>query len=305
VRLAPVSVLITTFRRPASLRMTLDSLAWQQPRPARLDVVIVDNDPAHSARPTATTWRAPAGWTLRYVTEPRPSKARALNRGLGLVRHDLIVFLDDDVVLWPHALRAYRRAAARWPRAVAFGGRLHSVCPQGIPRGLATEGRHRLYLGWPTHDLGERPRAYRAGENPMGGSRLIRRAGLLDGGFSTRFVDQGLTNSGDDMWLGRRWHEEGQTAMYLPDAMAWHVVEPAALAWPRLWRRYVNHGRYQVLAQPAGEWARYRYLLRALPAEVVAAVSHHLRGDGTAGRYHWLEVARQLGMVAQLARSGP
>ncbi|GAB3744970.1 glycosyltransferase family 2 protein [Microlunatus parietis] len=122
-----ITVGILTFRRPESLARSLPVVLDQLGRNPDLDaeVLVVDNDPAGSAR--AITESVP-GKALRYLVEPEPGIAAARNRVLAETTGSrLLIFLDDDEVPepgWFDALLRTWRAAGR-PAAVM--GRVQSV----------------------------------------------------------------------------------------------------------------------------------------------------------------------------------
>lgn len=94
-----VTVAVPTYRRPGDLRELLPLLLDQAREVASdgryvVDVLVVDNDPAHSGAATVAGTAAPE---LRYVSEPTPGIAAVRNRALeeaGDAR--LLAFIDDD-----------------------------------------------------------------------------------------------------------------------------------------------------------------------------------------------------------------
>jgi succinoglycan biosynthesis protein ExoM len=98
VRAGTVVVAILTYRRPDDLCRVLPEVEAQAVAAAhlaeRIDVLVVDNDPAGSGRPTVEA----AGLArVRYVHEPAPGIAAGRNRALAEAGdHDVLVFLDDD-----------------------------------------------------------------------------------------------------------------------------------------------------------------------------------------------------------------
>lgn len=96
-----LTVVILTYQRPDLLTNGLP-LVLEQVRALNGDVaagftanvVVIDNDPAGSARWVAAKHFAP---DLRYVIETNPGIAAARNRALDeAVQSELLVFLDDD-----------------------------------------------------------------------------------------------------------------------------------------------------------------------------------------------------------------
>jgi GT2 family glycosyltransferase len=132
-RSVTVTLGVVTFRRPDDLAALLPLLlehatAAEADPPAgthvEVDVVVVDNDPAGSARPVVTSLGSPR---IRYAVESAPGIATARNRVLDEVAaRDLLVFIDDDER--PHAgwLRALLETHARH-RATGVAGAVVSA----------------------------------------------------------------------------------------------------------------------------------------------------------------------------------
>lgn len=92
-----LAVAIPTFQRPRLLRSLLDLLPERLEEAAHVaqaHIVVVDNDPAGSAREVAAAY---ADRGVRYAHEPRPGIAAARNRALTeCVDVRLVAFIDDD-----------------------------------------------------------------------------------------------------------------------------------------------------------------------------------------------------------------
>lgn len=106
-----ITVAVLTFRRPELLAGLLPMLLDHAERleaafPGRFaaDVLVIDNDPAGSARATVLQYTDQP--TLRYVNEPRPGISAARNRALAeSADRDALVFIDDDERPSPDWLR--------------------------------------------------------------------------------------------------------------------------------------------------------------------------------------------------------
>ncbi|MFN7281656.1 MAG: glycosyltransferase family 2 protein, partial [Brevundimonas sp.] len=78
-----VCVMIPTMRRPESLARALRSVFAQDGLADRpVSIVVVDNDPAATARSTVETLKADSPFPVVYRHEPRPGLATARNAGL-------------------------------------------------------------------------------------------------------------------------------------------------------------------------------------------------------------------------------
>jgi glycosyltransferase involved in cell wall biosynthesis len=93
-----VTVAIPTFRRPAELDRILPAVLEQGRALSsgdgfRVDVLVVDNDPAGTAEKVVRRRGDP---DVRYVREPSPGIAAVRNRALDEAAARLLVFIDDD-----------------------------------------------------------------------------------------------------------------------------------------------------------------------------------------------------------------
>ena len=82
VNAVEVSVLIPTFRRPELLRAAIESVLAQQQLTVDMEIVVIDNDPAGSARGVVADITSAGAMELRYVCEPRPGISHARNTGV-------------------------------------------------------------------------------------------------------------------------------------------------------------------------------------------------------------------------------
>ncbi|GJG87444.1 hypothetical protein tb265_26250 [Gemmatimonadetes bacterium T265] len=98
--LAPVSVVIPTYRRAEYLQAALDSV-FGQTRPPREVIVVDDGSPDDTAARLAPL--AQAG-RIRYVRQANAGMSAARNAGAALATSKYLLFLDDDDLLVPTAL---------------------------------------------------------------------------------------------------------------------------------------------------------------------------------------------------------
>ncbi len=118
-----VSVIIATMNRPADLQKALGSLLAQSLIPR--EVLIVDQSTDALTR-EVTERMAPRFAArlaeLKYVYQEEKSLVRARNRGLALVKGDLISFLDDDIVLLEDYYRTLVAYLEAHPEVGAISG---------------------------------------------------------------------------------------------------------------------------------------------------------------------------------------
>lgn len=111
-----LSVLICTMKRPTFLRDLLSALqtAAGNNRSFEIETVVVDNDPAMSARAVVQeeSWN---GLRPRYASEPIANISRARNTALREASHRLCLFLDDDQLVGPDFFSVLEQTIAEAP----------------------------------------------------------------------------------------------------------------------------------------------------------------------------------------------
>ncbi len=230
-----ISVVIPTFRRPASLARAVRSV-YRQARPAGIavTVVIVDNDPEGSAADVLTTLRAEAPGWIAFIAlhEPHAGVANARNAAMAEVTTRLVAFLDDDQSAPPGWLGALLAAHAACPAAVTFGP-VVTVLPDRV-------ARHRRYLEaffarTPAHDSGHIDTWYGCGNALLDLTRAPNEGPMFD----TRMNASG----GEDDLLFARIDEQGGRFAWCAEAPVFeHVPESRARLGYTL-RRAVAYGQ--------------------------------------------------------------
>lgn len=116
--MSEISVCIATRRRPAGLETLLTSLVNQRAAPP-FDVVVIDNDPAGSARPVVA--RFSGRLQIAYDIEPVPGVSSARNRSVAISHAPLLAFIDDDERAEPDWLAALYEKMSDPAVAAAIG----------------------------------------------------------------------------------------------------------------------------------------------------------------------------------------
>lgn len=182
-----VRIAIPTFHRPdglsEALHAVLGQVAGLEPTLADVDVLVIDNDPAGSARAVC------AALGVGYVVEPHPGIAAVRNRALDESEaSDALVFIDDDEVPCPGWLEALiRRFVESGAQGVA--GKVLTPFPEGVSEWVAQSGAFRR----PERTDGETMREA-ATNNLILDLHAVRRSGLR---FDERF---GLSGGSDSLF---------------------------------------------------------------------------------------------------------
>ena len=199
--------------------------------PARLELVIADNDATDSARAAVMTLARQSSIPIRYVHEPRPGVANVRNAALGVAGGDLIAFLDDDEEAppagWRRCSRSCRRTAPTWCSVRCMAARR-------IP------GWRRAYLEHFFSRIGP------AATGPTGqywgcGNSLVRRTALPD---PHRPFDESRNHTGgeDDLLFGRM-QEAGAVYAWAAEAFVWEDPLPERLTLAYALRRAFAYGQ--------------------------------------------------------------
>ena len=257
-----VSVCVCTFRRPHGLRRTLASLALDGTPPGVVrEIVVVDNDPAGSARAVVDA-AGPAGTfaPLRYVIEPTPGVSHARNRCMREASGSLIAFIDDDEHAKPGWLAEHLSVFEASAADAVFG----PVIPEfegEAPAWVVASGVFER----PRHPTGS-PIDWREART---GNVLFRRE-LADrfGSFDPAFA---VTGGEDSLFFARAW-KGGARLVWSDRAVVHESVTPARVSRAWMARRAFYGGRtyVRVLASLNGP---SQYVLEA--AKGTAAIAYY------------------------------
>lgn len=215
--LPPGTVIIATRNRPELLRATVESILEGDDVPAEIVVADQSGSPSSSLAELSHD-----GCTVRVVAIASQGLSRARNAGAEAASHELLVFVDDDMLAhsaWYGTL--VRALAAAGPNTVVTGAvqlppgeRVRSFSPatQAHEPGAVFEGRlDRDVLA--------------------GGHMAIARSDLdAMGGFDPRLGPGSAYPAAEDNDLGFRLLADGYRIAYVADAVMYHR------AWRPGWR---------------------------------------------------------------------
>jgi succinoglycan biosynthesis protein ExoM len=216
---ATISIVIPTQRRPAGL-MTAARSAFRLAgvNPARLELVIADNDQTPSAETLARTLADEAPFPVRYVHEPAAGVSNARNAAMSAARGGLIAFLDDDNEAEPGWLAALLEAQDRFGADIVFGP------VRG--RAPAAAGPHADYLRW--FFSCEGPAEAGVSERYYGcRGALVRRAAMPDP--AKPFCASRNQSGGEDDKLFETMRKGGARIAWTPEAVIFEDPTPDRL----------------------------------------------------------------------------
>jgi glycosyltransferase involved in cell wall biosynthesis len=145
-----VTLVITTYNRPAALDLTLRSVARQSVAPD--EVIVADDGSGPSTRQVVTLWQEQLTVPLLHVWQADEGfrLARSRNRAIAAARGDYVIIVDGDMVL-------HRDFVADHVRAARHGCFIQGVRLLTGPKAAARMfEEHRLDLGFFAPDIRRR-----------------------------------------------------------------------------------------------------------------------------------------------------
>ena len=208
------------------------ALAQDGVDPAQLELVVVDNDTAPSARALVERLAAGAAFPVHYVHEPHAGVANARNAAMERATGELVAFLDDDEEASRGWLAALLAVQAKFDADVVFGP-VHARAPAHVVK-------HRAYLERFFSRLDPAPAGPIAHYYGCGDS-LVRRAALPD---PLRPFSASRNQSGgeDDLLFGAM-QRAGARFAWAPLAWVWEDPAPERLSLNYTLRRAFAYGQ--------------------------------------------------------------
>ena len=213
-----VSVIVPTYRRPASVVACLEGLRRQTVSAFQIFVVHRGDD-VETIAALATVDRS--GLAIEYLTVDRPGVVAALNVGLERATGDIIAMTDDDAIPQPDWI-ARLIAAYADPAVGAVGGR-DEVFLDGKP---ANWPRHKqvAYMTWYGATIGNCHVGIgpaRRVESLKGVNMSFRRAAIGTLRFDERLLGRGAQFA-NEMMFSFAIRRAGWQIVYDPDILVHH-----------------------------------------------------------------------------------
>jgi glycosyltransferase involved in cell wall biosynthesis len=116
---SPISVIIPTHNRSASLRRTLDALRAQTYPMRQVEVLVTADGCTDGTMEMLRRYSAP--FDMRIIEQQAQGPAAARNQGAAHAMGRLLLFLDDDIQPAPSLIEAHVRAHQHGPGQVVIG----------------------------------------------------------------------------------------------------------------------------------------------------------------------------------------
>jgi len=216
-----ISLVIPTFNRLMKLFRLLKSLNRLKPKP--YEIIIIDDNSTDQTPELLKRWRERTNGFKKKIIFKSQNKGPAHSRNVGIKRasHDLVAFLDDDVVVTPDWIEKITNPL--------LNGNRNLVGVGGVVKALK---KHIISQYYVIHKILEAPKQlnYLPTVNCC-----FKRGHLMDiGGFNTAISFAG----GEDTGLCLRLKKKGFYFQKVQDAIVYHDFSPNFLDFCRTWVRY-------------------------------------------------------------------
>jgi len=287
--MAPLTIAIPTYCREKVLLDTVYHLLSLNG--STIEILILDQSASHTPLVQHELSRLHALGQIRLAKLNKPSIPSAMNRGLIEASHDLVLFVDDDVVPEGDFISAHLRA-----HAVEKGRIVAGRIIQPWQEGLDFSGDGSFHFA--SLDSGEV-------DEFMGGNfSLDRRRAIAIGGFDENFVRVAYRFEAE---FAYRWRAAGYHIIFEPKACIHHLKVPSGGT-----RTYGNH--LTTIRPDHSVGAYYFYLCTLSGSSVLKSIMRRIFGAVTTN-YHlknpWrvlptlISEIRGLMWACRLARKGP
>jgi arylsulfatase A-like enzyme/GT2 family glycosyltransferase len=306
-----LTILICTHNRERLLARVLASLqATARPQGWTARVLVVANacnDGTHALLDAerqaglSDPSRLPVDW----LAEPRPGKSNALNTAIPhLMDSDVVAFVDDDHRVDGEYPARICLAAADYPEATLFCGRIVADWDGTEPAWVHDQGPYRIYPApVQEQEFGPLPRLVRIDDAELpGGGNLFLRPPVFDriGGFSTDLGPKGHDlGGGEDIAFVLKALEHGERLQYVPEVFQYHYVDSTRLGFPYLLEKAYQRSRSSARVHHEGRRGGVpAYMWRKLAGYGLRAV---LPPSWPRLRFYLMRLASTLGEIRGLS----
>jgi glycosyltransferase involved in cell wall biosynthesis len=254
-----LSVILTTYQRPAHLERSLVSLALQRGMAGRFEVIVADDGSQDRTAEVVARFQTKANFPLKLITHPHQGfrVARCRNDGVRASTAPYLLFSDSDCLFPPDHLA--KHLLARRPRVVRAGNCLRldrestdrvdvaAIMSEAYRRWVSREERRRLFSKWIKEQFYQL-RRHSTKPKVTGCNIGISRRDLESvNGFDEAFVGWGCEDDDLAFRLRKAGVRVASALGYTHAYHMWHPTDPTA---PEKWTDGPNVARLQCLERP-------------------------------------------------------
>ena len=238
-----VSLIVSTYGRPVSLKDTLVSLLQQDISSEQYEIIVVDNKPMKDVYRIIQELELEWQRSIHYVEEPRIGLHNARHAGARTARGEILAYVDDDVVAPPGWLKALLKSYTD-PQVACAGGKILPKWEAEPPAWVAQFGENGG-INLSLLDLGDETLELAWPQGVHGCNMSVRRSALFEvGGYNPDAIgdQRRIWLRGDgESGLHKKLYDAGYKVIYEPQAWLYHRV-PASRLRPEYfcWRAFIQ-----------------------------------------------------------------
>ncbi len=100
-----VSIIIPTYNRAKSLRITIESFIEQNYPKDKYEIIIADNNSSDNTRDVVNEWQAKSSLPIKYIFEKRQGVHYTRNSAAKIAKGHIFYYTDDDMIADPNLLK--------------------------------------------------------------------------------------------------------------------------------------------------------------------------------------------------------
>lgn len=302
------SLIICTYNRSASLKMTLASVAnMALPASFVWELIVVDNNSKDDTPRVVSEFSRTSGLNVRYVFEKAQGLSHARNRGIREAAGDIIVFTDDDVKVDKSWFRELVNLLEETD-FIAGGGKTLPLWLGKKPRWYSEEQKYGLRGVFVHFDLGDQ--RCETKDAPFGANMAFRKSAFSKYGlFRTDLGRSGdVLAGGEDTEFFRRLMSGKERVGYSPSAIVYHPIPAERLSKAYVQSVFFEAGKTQLSVEgiPAGT-RRYfgvpRYLFPMMAQESLSWMFSFDLKDRFSHKLSVYQIAGLMAACRQTSRS--
>jgi glycosyltransferase involved in cell wall biosynthesis len=223
-----ISVVICTYNRGAYLSDLFDSIEKQDFNKADFEIILVDNNSTDNTKEICNAFiEKNIDMNVSYASETKQGLSFARNRGIKESEGDIIVFLDDDALVFKNYLTEINRFFNDNTHIFAGGGKILPKYENKRPIWMSSFLEPVVSV----LNMGENIKEFRNNQYPIGASMFMRKEVFKTiGTFNTKLGRTGKKLiGGEEKDLFLRLKKAGYKLYYLPRAVIYHVIPDSRL----------------------------------------------------------------------------
>ena len=117
-----ISIVIPTYNRHEQLSEVLDYIFQSEVEGfSDIEIIVVDDGSPIPARSVIESKKCVSPFELKYLRQPNAGPAKARNNGFHAARNAVVLFIDDDILVFPDLIKKHAEAHRLYPESVICG----------------------------------------------------------------------------------------------------------------------------------------------------------------------------------------